>query len=110
MELNYNINMKSMIYNHYLLDLIVPVSFTYMLYRLSLILTHVNFVKSVLAYLGKSSMTIYFTHAALLYILEKYFSLNIWMTITITIIVGGILHYIFRKFKILKILFTGDFK
>lgn len=110
MKLNYDINMKSMIYNHYLLDFIVPVSFTYMLYRLSLILTHVNFVKSVLAYLGKSSMTIYFTHAALLCLLAEYFNLNIWITIAVTITIGGILHYIFCKFKILKILFTGDFK
>lgn len=110
MELNYKFNMKSMMYNHYLLDLIVPVSFTYMLYRLSFLLSHVDFIKSVLVYLGKSSMTIYFTHGAILYLLGKYFSLNIWIIIAVTVIIGGILHNILYKFKLLRILFTGDFR
>lgn len=109
-KMNYIINMKSMIYNHYLLDLIVPISFTYMLYKLSLLLTHTVFVKTVLAYLGKSCMTIYFTHAILLFVFGKYFSLNIWITISVTIILGGILHFFFNQNKLLKIIFTGYLK
>lgn len=108
--LQYKINMKSMIYNHFLLDLFVPISFTYFLYKISIILSYIQGLSQILSYLGKCCMTIYFTHAAILIFTHQYLKGdNVWGILT-TIIIGVSLHTLFEHFKITRILFIGNLK
>lgn len=88
----YKINMKAMTYNHIILDLLVPTAFIFIFLQISKMLEHVPFISSALAYTGKCSMTIYFLHAALLYVMKSH--VPIFMNISITISLGVFIHYI----------------
>lgn len=106
-NLDYRINMKSMTYNHVLLDLMVPLSFIFVFLWVSNILKRIPYISTFIAYVGKSSMTIYFTHAALLYSMKTYFCLYNVTAIIITISVGLTLHYLFGLHKTSKLLLLG---
>ena len=106
-SINYQINMKSMIYNYLFLDLVVPISFTYLLYNVSCILKHIPVFNAILICLGNASMTIYFTHAAILWIMRDTYS--DFIRISTGLIVGIILHRLFSYIRILQILFLGKF-
>ncbi|MDN0047997.1 hypothetical protein QVO10_01120 [Bacteroides gallinaceum] len=107
-DLGYKINMKGMVYNHFLLDLIIPLSFTYLLYRISCVLARVQYLSLAIAYMGRASLTIYFTHAAVLWVTRDvpYVSAKI----IIALIFGITLHALFGQFKLTRILFLGNLK
>ena len=107
--LGYKINMKSMIYDHFLLDLIVPLSFTYLLYRISCVLTRVHCVSSAIAYMGRASITIYFTHAAILWVTRDV-PYGASAQIAIALVVGLTLHALFSRYRLTRILFLGNLK
>ena len=77
MGVKYEINMASMKYDHFLLDILVPCIFTYALYLICLQLKNWRSCSYILSIIGRSSLTIYFTHAALIYILKPYISQSI---------------------------------
>ena len=90
--MNYKLNMLSMIYNHFLLDLIVPVIFTYFFYRISIILSQTPVISQLLSYIGLCSMTIYFSHAAILYATKELFHWDTNLRIICAIFIGILLH------------------
>ncbi len=110
-NLSYYINCKDMTYNHALLDIIVPVSFTYLLYQISILIKNLNLPgRRILSYLGVCSISIYFTHAAILQILDRTLHLNIWVCVLSCLIFGSLLQTIFKRNKITSLLFLGKEK
>ena len=106
-HLNYQINMKSMTFDHLFLDLIVPVTFTYLLYILSININRIKGINTTLSYIGKYCMTIYFTHAAILYLGQQYLQWKTIPSILLCIASGMLLHRLFISFKLTRILFIG---
>ena len=100
----YEINMKSMTYQHILLDFLVPCLFTYMFYLLSLILCRVRILSDVLTYVGKCSITIFFVHA---FFLGIYKDLFMPLAVVVSIVSSCLVHYTFNSNKYIKALFIG---
>lgn len=109
-SLHYKFNMKSMVYDHFILDLCVPVFFTYFFYKVSIILSHTQGFSYLLSYLGTCSMTIYFTHAAILSLTRKELQWNDATGVVSAIVIGALLHTLFKHFRITRILFIGNLK
>lgn len=101
----YEINMKDVEYNSLLLDFVIPLSFVYLFYIISTQLKKVTVLSKVLAYIGCSSMTIFFTHAATLYVFNSHVA--IWLNVLLTMFLGVVAHSLFSKYKYTKILFLG---
>lgn len=108
--LHYKFNMKSMTYNHFILDLFIPTLFTYFFYKMSIILSHIQKFSQSLSYLGTCCMTIYFTHAAILSFTSQELHWNNMLGIILAITIGVLLHTLFKHFKITRILFIGNLK
>lgn len=105
--LTYKLDMKSMWFNNYLLDIIIPVSFTYLFFLISKGIAKIPYIKNLFLQLGLCCMTIYYTHAAFLW---SYRELGIRNHLILTILIaltGICLHYIFRSNKKLSYLFLG---
>lgn len=104
-EINYQINMASMIYDNLLLDLMVPCMFAFVIYLLCLQLNKWKFSSTILSMLGRSSMTIYFTHAAIIFLLRPYVEQS--FIVVCCIFIGVILHFLFLRFGYTRLLFLG---
>lgn len=102
---NYQINMASMVYDNLILDLLVPCMFTFALYILCIQLKKWKIVATVVSILGRSSMTIYFTHAAIIFWLRPYVEQS--MIVVLCIFIGMTLHYSFLRFRYTRMLFLG---
>lgn len=107
-DFSYKINMMGMVYDHFVLDLIVPLSFTYLLYRFSCFLKRIPLICTIIAYLGQASITIYFIHAAILWIMRDNYDDSIRMMTALAI--GCVLHGLFEYFRITRIIFLGNMK
>jgi fucose 4-O-acetylase-like acetyltransferase len=105
LDWNYKINMKDITYNSLLLDMLVPCSFIYLLYIFSLLLKKVCYVSNTLVYIGSSSMTIFYTHAAILFLFKN--EVPIGLNILFTIMIGLIIHNLFGRNKYTSIVFLG---
>lgn len=101
---DYQINMKSMVYNHWLLDLLIPCSFSFVLYLGCLALKRIFFVNSLLAYVGQCSITIFFTHVVFLHYTDGYLpAVQVFIALT-----GGIIvHAISNQNRFTRFLFIG---
>lgn len=97
--------MASIEYNHLILDLLVPCMFAFTIYLLCMYLKKWKYITYLFSVLGHSSLTIYFTHAALLYVLAPFIGQPIM--IVCCLITGACFHYLFTKFKYTRILFLG---
>lgn len=102
---NYQINMASMVYDNLILDLLVPCMFTFALYILCIQLKKWKIVATVVSILGRSSMTIYFTHAAIIFWLRSYVEQS--MIVVLCIFIGMTLHHSFLRFRYTRMLFLG---
>lgn len=103
--LDWNYNMKDMTYNSLWLDMLVPCSFIYLLYVFSLLLKKVCYVSDALVYIGSSSMTIFYTHAAILFLFKN--EVTTWLNVFFAIIIGLFIHYLFGRNKYTSLLFLG---
>lgn len=101
---DYVLNMKSMRYEHLLLDLFVPLSFTYTFYLLSFVLCHVKYFSHVLTYIGKCSITIFFVHALVLGFCQK---LSLPWAVSLSVGASCFLHYVFERNRYTRVLFIG---
>lgn len=101
---DYQINMKSMVYSHWLLDLLIPCSFSFVLYLGCLALKRIFFVNSLLAYVGQCSITIFFTHVVFLHYTDGYLpAVQVFIALT----GGGIVHAISNQNRFTRFLFIG---
>lgn len=105
---NYRINMASIEYNHLILDLLVPCIFAFAIYLLCMYLKKWKYITYFFSVLGHSSLTIYFTHAALLYVLAPLIGQPI--AVACCLIAGALFQHIFTRFNITRTLFLGNMK
>lgn len=105
-KIDYVINLKQIEYSHWFLDIIIPVSFTLALYWISLLLRNSLVGKSLCA-LGECSLTIFFIHAAVLYVFREY---SIVGAIALALLLGWIIQKFSRQNRILSFLFLGIYK
>ena len=102
---NYQINMASMEYENLILDLLVPCMFTFTLYVLCIQLKKWKVISNMVSILGRSSITIYFTHAAIISWLRPYMEQS--TIVALCIFIGLLLHYLFLRFGYTRMLFLG---
>lgn len=103
-NIEYQINMKSMIFNHWILDLVVPCIFTFILYLCSRAIAYVKFINEAFAYIGKCSITIFFVHLAFLSISQD---LHPYLRVIIAVVGGILVHTVFDMNTYTRILFIG---
>lgn len=61
----------------------------------------------ILDYIGKSSLTIMYTHI-LIYIWVSHWIINSIIILVVILIIGCLFHFIISRFKVLKVLFLGN--
>lgn len=103
---DYRLNMKSVIYTHWLLDLLVPLSFSYLAYLLSLLLARVPGVRSVLGYVGVACMTVFYIHACVLHVLRPL--VGVWGAIVLAVVLGVALHALWSRWHWSRVVFLGE--
>lgn len=102
---NYSLNMKGMHYESYILDLVVPCSFTFAAYLICKEVAKMKFVGKIAAKLGEASMTIMFSHAAIILILAR---LPEYTQALSTICIGYLIDKILKTNKITSLLLLGE--
>lgn len=105
--LTYKLDMKSMEFNNYILDIIIPVSFTYLFFLISKGIAKIPYIKNLFSYIGLSCMTIYYTHAALLWSYRELGIKNHFLLTLFIVLTGICLHLIFKYNKITSYLFLA---
>lgn len=98
----YKLNMASMVYNHILLDLLIPIVFGFALYQMAMLCRNTP-IQSILSVCGRNSLTIFYLHAAVL----SCESINIYLRILLAISGGIMLQAMFEKYRLLRFLFLG---
>lgn len=101
-SIQYKLNMASMIYNHILLDLCIPIVFGFALYQMAMLCRNTP-IQSILSVCGKSSLTIFYLHAAIL----SCESINIYFRIFLAVGGGIVLQAMFEQNRLLRFLFLG---
>lgn len=94
--------MASMVYNHIILDMLIPIAFGFALYQLAMLCRN-NLISLILSACGKSSLTIFLIHATVL----SFDSMHIYLRIIIAIGGGIALQALFEKNSLLRFLFLG---
>lgn len=105
--------MASLVYPNILLDIIVPCSFTFLFYRLSLWLRNLTVLSIAMEYIGKRSITIMFLHTSFLWLFKALlptlpYDATTVLAIVLAVFLGCVAHDIFNKFKYTRILFLGQ--
>lgn len=106
-DYNYILNMQKMEYNNFIFDLIIPCSFAMLFYELSLIIKKVPIGNKILEELGKASMTIFFIHAAIFYIIENEYPITRIMT---ALGLGYLIHRLLLLNTYLRLFFIGEYE
>ena len=104
-DLDYRLDMKSVLFRHPLLDLVVPLSFTYALYVISLLLNRVPWLGNFLAFIGRSSLSIFFVHAA---VIEPLREDHPWLAVIAGVAVGLLVELLWRTNRYTRYLFLGQ--
>ena len=102
--INYHLDMKSVIYNSLLGDILIPMVFTFFILCLSYLLNQ-SYIFKFLTYFGKYSIAIMFLHFTILEIYKHYFTYN-WIIFSV---LGTTIPLLFAmicdKFKLTRMLF-----
>lgn len=105
--LDFKLNMKDMTYSNYILDILIPVSFTYLFFLISKIISKIPFFRNIFIQTGLCCMTVFYTHAALLWSYRGFGIDNHTLLTLLIVITGIIIHYIFKSNKITSFLFLS---
>lgn len=103
--IDYQLDMKYLVYNNALLDLLIPLSMTLILFKISEILK--NF--TLLNIMGDNSMTIMYLHLPLMVLAAPYIH-NVILQIIFAIVLSLITTMMLKKSNSLSILFLGSSK
>ena len=105
---HYHLNMKDMHFENALLDVVVPQSFTFLFYVVSLGLSRIPYVSRALAYVGMSSLTIFFVHAAVLHLVKP--DMGALISVVTSVIVGVAMNMLWSTNAYTRYLFLGHRK
>lgn len=104
--IQYKLDMKSNVYNHLILDVLIPVVFTVVVISISKIIQS-TYIGLLLNSIGKMSMTIMYLHLSAVIIMRSYFNVSEWMTIIVAITIPIAAHLIFERISLFNVLFLG---
>lgn len=103
-SLDYHFNMAGKGLDNLFLNLFIPCIFALSLYFVSIGIGYIPIIKQIMSKIGECSLTIFFTHAAVIAIFKDY---DITCRVLIAMVIGVILHYIFYQFNITQFAFLG---
>lgn len=107
--LPYQLDIKHSMYTHFLLDLLIPTSFTLLIILISKLLVS-NVIGKILAYLGQETLVIMYLHIPISYILLQHFEFgNIFVIrVVLSIVIPVIISKLFIKnFRVMRLFFLG---
>ena len=104
--INYELNVKSNIFQSCIADILVPLFFFFSFKGLSVCLTRLRLISKVLITIGKSTLPILFTHAAILEVCTR-LGINSILQILLAIIVGLSCTILFQNNRFLSKAFLG---
>lgn len=108
---NYHLNMMQNTYSNLVLDVFIPLIFSLGLYQLCCyVLLCGKCVVVPLQYLGKACMSIYFTHAAFIYLFTNIFNIHIFFSIIFSVIGGFLWHLFVIENRVTRFIFLGILK
>ena len=106
--ISFRLNMMSMIYNNICLDLLIPLSFTILLYGLCLYIEKCTIISVVFQYIGTASMSIMFMHIAIIY-LSVSFGLPKLLCVMLGILIPIVANYLYNLKPLTRLLFLGSY-
>lgn len=107
--LPYQLDIKHSMYTHFLLDLLIPTSFTLLIILISKLLVS-NVIGKILAYLVQETLVIMYLHIPISYFLLQHFEFgNIFVIrVVLSIVIPVIISKLFIKnFRVMKLFFLG---
>ena len=113
LELDYELNIQAYIVQNIALDIIVPLFFFFFLIEVSVIFSRWNIIELVLEKLGKASLVILFSHAAVMRISKELMPDMLeenqiaLLSVVIALLIGSVLWCIFSKNYCMKKVFLG---
>lgn len=106
---NYRLDIAAKFMSNPVLDVIIPLSFFWCIWKISVWLSKIPIVSSWLSLLGQCCMTIFFVHAFCI-AFSKQIGAPIVLQVLIGLSLGILLHYLFSYNKYLSKLFLGKTK
>lgn len=103
-SLDYHFNMANKCFDNIFLNIFIPCAFALSLYFVSIGIGYIPIINKFMTKIGECSLTIFFTHAAVIAIFKDY---DTTYRVLIAVIIGVVLHFIFNQFKITRIAFLG---
>ncbi|MFA1510026.1 acyltransferase family protein [Priestia aryabhattai] len=104
--IHYRLDMKSNLYNHMVLDALIPVIFSVIIISISKLIQH-KYAGLILNKAGKMSMTIMYLHLPVMIVMRSYFNVSEWVTIIVAISIPVGTHLIFERISLFSVLFLG---
>jgi len=103
--IKYSLDMKYSLYNHFFLDLIIPVIFSLWICMMCYSLVRFKYLNNILAKIGIISLTIMYLHLPINAIIPN----NNWIVFTFAgVVIPFLIHIILERFKITQYLFLGQ--
>ncbi|MGG0308383.1 acyltransferase family protein [Priestia megaterium] len=103
----YNLDLKGNVYDHFLLDLLVPITCAVLVICISKWFEG-KYIDYLLRDLGRSSMTIMYLHLSVMILTKEYFQLNIIIVGLLSLLIPFGIHFILEQFSVARFLFFGE--
>ncbi|MBM7661608.1 fucose 4-O-acetylase-like acetyltransferase [Bacillus mesophilus] len=105
--IHYKMNMKSQLFNHLGLDIVIPLTFILLTISCSIFISKIKYLQNIFSYLGNASLTIMYMHSFILILLPIYFKLPLGVNIMVSILVPLIWDSLLRNSNLINLLFNG---
>lgn len=106
-QIEFIIDMKSQQYNHLFLDIIVPICFIFIVFKLSKIIGTIPNLSTILISIGRSSLTIMYLHVPLIIVINNFYNPNLIEITLICILLPLFLDYLLNQLKFTRKFLLG---
>ncbi|MGF2617974.1 acyltransferase family protein [Rossellomorea vietnamensis] len=106
--IHYSLDMKYQIYNHLLLDIVVPLSFIILIIKISSLVEGIPIINRLMNIAGQSSLTVMYLHLPLIIISRKFHEFNLIEVTCIALAVSSFIHFLNKRNKLTRILLLGQ--
>lgn len=96
--INYQYDMKKLLYTNILLNVVIPLSFWILLEWICQVLTKIPVLNSILSYIGRHTLVIMYLHLSINRVIGKVIQLNIFEYLLFGVLVPIIINYVFVSF------------
>lgn len=106
--LDYVLDMKKQQYNHFLVDILIPLCFIVILLVSSRLIERIPKIGILLITVGRSSLTIMYLHLPIMILFKNYISSNSYFISLICIIIPLVINRLFQQSHLTKTLLLGQ--